>query len=152
MRLIYVVMINFQAKKYVQDEGLPSGHAPIGSFYSSNHLDDSFFEDNEDHLRHISIKNNMSFLYSLISSKLDHHEQIRLKKRLARKYPSEALGCQDETAAQPTSEQRGEDSEGLMEQDMNDLTVQPVDVSQLEEHRLIEVGPTSYFLWMIQLV
>ncbi|KAH9824050.1 hypothetical protein DFH28DRAFT_1162164, partial [Melampsora americana] len=58
-------------------EDIPKGHPPIGLYYNSKNITQSFFEDNAEELRMRLVKENMSFLHSLIKAKLEHASKMR---------------------------------------------------------------------------
>lgn len=90
----------------------------------------------------------MSFLYSLIHSKIQNHNQLRMKKRLPGKVlvDNQAANSKMNDRSECLPGVGGAASEGFIETEMNDFTLSPAEGIQLEEHRLIEVCHLKFSL------
>lgn len=73
-----------QAQVYVNDENLPCGYAPKGGFHSSKEIDESFFDPISDEGHHNLVQEHMSFLYSIIRTKLDFHYKLKDQSNLSK--------------------------------------------------------------------
>lgn len=121
---------------------MPSGYAPVGSYQSSGSIAEGFFDESEDELRHRRIQENMGFLYSLIYSKLNYHNNMRISKKEGLKTSLRASDSdeeKDEESGVSQHQDHLEDGHNLdinMVEDL--LSIQPKG-RDLDEHRLAEV-------------
>lgn len=82
-------------------EELPRGHAPNGSFYSSERVQHSFFETESEEAREDALKEHMPFLHSLIYNKINKsvitrsQAQEKREERKKKKKAEESQGLED---------------------------------------------------------
>lgn len=135
-------------------EELPRGHAPNGSFYSSERVKHSFFETDAEEDQETRLKEHMPFLHSLIYTKLKNSIVQRNKtreKRSERKDKVEVEGLmskyQMEDIAMKTNDfmefqcdkrrldvETGESMEGISHSE-------EISSSLMDRNRLKHVGP-----------
>ncbi|KAH9819494.1 hypothetical protein DFH28DRAFT_886685, partial [Melampsora americana] len=120
-----------EAKEIVIREDLPSGEPPFGMHYNSQNITHEFFSQENEELRDQSVAENMPFLHSIVSAKLEHAAFKRQKKR-------------DASDSKKGTEKHVTASEEFIElEDFEPATAMSQTIRQLEQHRIKKVCMTT---------
>lgn len=108
-------------------EDLPSGEPPLGMHHNSQNITHDFFSQENEELRDQLVAENMPFLHSIVSAKLEHAKMKRENKRESSKVKN-------------SSEIHVTTSEELSEiHDLEPASAMSQTIKQLEQHRIKKV-------------